>query len=228
MALTGMKNLILRGVLCKRHAALMVIPVRGKIYSDDYISASNDMEDLSKPLTENDPRRYKKIMAAYTEHTTSVNFDPLVKYFTGVMLRKGRKHKARDVMDKTFENIKRIQLEKYHKTEGAEKATIELNPRKIFYDAIENCKPVLKLMQIVKGGVAYQVPVPCREKEQLLQSIKFIITSCKDRERNKIPMCDKLAYELLGAANHEGRAVRKKQELHRACEANKAYAHYRW
>lgn len=72
----------------------------------------------------------------------------------------GKKQLARLQVEKTLETIKRMQLEKYHKCENEEeKKTIELNPRAIVHQAMENCKPVLELISIKRGGVKYQVNI---------------------------------------------------------------------
>lgn len=73
-------------------------------------------------------------------------------------MRHGNKTLARTLVFKTFENIKRIQLEKYHNcSDEEEKANIELDPKKIFHKAVINCKPILQLTPIKRGGVRYQV-----------------------------------------------------------------------
>lgn len=72
-------------------------------------------------------------------------------------MKKGEKILARNLVEKSFEKIKRIQLEKYHKASAEEKDTIKLNPKQIFLDAVVNCKPVLALTPIKRGGVKYQV-----------------------------------------------------------------------
>lgn len=73
-------------------------------------------------------------------------------------MRDGLKSLARDIVEKALEKVKRIQLEKYHKTKNeADKMKIELNPKEIFHKAVSNCKPVLYLTPIKRGGVTYQV-----------------------------------------------------------------------
>lgn len=73
-------------------------------------------------------------------------------------MRKGKKELARSLVTQAFENVKRIQLEKYHKCKTEEeKSKIELNPKAVFHKAVENCKPVLYLTPIKRGGVRYQV-----------------------------------------------------------------------
>lgn len=70
----------------------------------------------------------------------------------------GKKILARELIEKSFEKIKRVQLEKYHKTKSEEgKSKIDLNPKEIFHKAIINCKPLLHLTPIKRGGVKYQV-----------------------------------------------------------------------
>lgn len=74
-------------------------------------------------------------------------------------MREGKKALARQLVDKTFEVIKRTQLEKYHKAKEDDKDKIELNPRVIFHKAVENVTPILQLTPIKRGGVRYQVCV---------------------------------------------------------------------
>lgn len=72
----------------------------------------------------------------------------------------GKKHLARSLVEKAFENIKRRQIERYHLTKTPEaKAKIELSPKAVLYKAIENCKPLLQLTPIKRGGITYQVTI---------------------------------------------------------------------
>lgn len=81
------------------------------------------------------------------------------------MMRDGRKILARELVEQAFQNIKKIQIEKYHKAKPENRSTIELNPKEVFHKAVENCKPVLALTPIKRGGVKYQVCVNkiCKE-----------------------------------------------------------------
>lgn len=168
------------------------------------------------------------IRAAKSEQTCSVYFDPEISLFTNYIMRKGRKDLARSLVDKTFENIKRIQLKKYYKEEDeVARAKIVMNPRDIFRAAIENCKPVLQLTSVKRGGASYQVPVPVNEKRAKFLAMNWLIEAAKDTPK-PIHFPDTMAYELLDAANNTGKIVKKKIDLHRQCEANRAYAHYRW
>lgn len=166
--------------------------------------------------------------AAFNDQTCSAAHDQLVSLFINYAMQDGQKALARQLIEESFEKVKRMQLEKYHKCKTEEeKANIELNPRVVFYRAVENCKPLLQLLGIKRGGVKYQVPVPLADRKSQFISMKWLIAAAKEKDR-KVRFTEQMARELVDAANNTGRVVRKKQELHRQCEANKAYAHYRW
>ena len=124
--------------------------------------------------------------------------------------------------------VKQIQLAKYNKaTTDAERAEIELNPITIFHKALENCKPILQLTPIKRGGSTYQVPIPLTENRARFLAMKWMILECREKER-KIHFPERLAVELIDAYNNTGKVVKRKQDLHKQCENNRAYAHYRW
>ncbi|XP_014220835.1 28S ribosomal protein S7, mitochondrial [Trichogramma pretiosum] len=168
------------------------------------------------------------IKPAFTDDTSSEFYDKQVSKFINFLMREGKKERARKALENTFENIKRIQLEKYNKaTDPAEKEKIELDPRAILRQAIENSTPVLELLKMKKGGQTYQVPVPLTEKRAQFLGMNWLIQAGKDKQM-KVHLSEKLAHELIDAANNEGRVIKKKQELYRQCEANRSYAHFRW
>ncbi|KAL7288654.1 hypothetical protein TKK_0017385 [Trichogramma kaykai] len=168
------------------------------------------------------------IKPAFTDDTSSEFYDKQVNKFINFLMREGKKETARKALENTFENIKRIQLEKYNKaTDPAEKEKIELDPRAILRQAIENSTPVLELLKMKKGGQTYQVPVPLTEKRAQFLGMNWLIQAGKDKQM-KVHLSEKLAHELIDAANNEGRVIKKKQELYRQCEANRSYAHFRW
>ncbi|MFC3848371.1 30S ribosomal protein S7 [Helicobacter baculiformis] len=96
----------------------------------------------------------------------------------------------------------------------------------VFEKALENVKPLLEVRSRRVGGATYQVPVEVRPARQQSLSIRWILEAT--RKRNERMMVDKLANELLDAASDKGAAFRKKEEIHKMAEANKAFAHYRW
>ncbi|XP_055594544.1 28S ribosomal protein S7, mitochondrial [Uranotaenia lowii] len=168
------------------------------------------------------------IKAARNNDSCSVFHDDLVSQFTNYVMKKGDKRLARDLVEKGFENIKRLQLERYHLAESEEeKAKIELNPRVLLSQAVENCRPLLQLTPIKRGGVRYQVPVPITEKRSYFLAMKWLLEACREKERT-VHFPEKMAWEVLDAAANQGKVLKRKQELHRQCEANRAYAHYRW
>ena len=104
---------------------------------------------------------------------------------------------------------------------GGEKKGIEASN-----DAIENVKPVLEVKSRRVGGATYQVPIEVRPARQQALAIRWIIAFA--RKRSERTMIEKLAYELLDAANSKGSSFKKKEDTYKMAEANKAFAHYRW
>jgi len=101
------------------------------------------------------------------------------------------------------------------------------DPLKVFKKAVEEIKPVLEVKSRRVGGSTYQVPIEVRPDRRTALAIRWLIGYAKARssERN---MADKLAGEILDAANRRGAAFKKKEDTHKMAEANKAFAHYRW
>jgi small subunit ribosomal protein S7 len=101
------------------------------------------------------------------------------------------------------------------------------DPIKVFKKAIENVKPALEVKSRRVGGSNYQVPIEVNPNRRLSLSIRWIVSFARTRGDGKT-MVEKLANELLDAANLRGGAVKKREDVHRMAEANKAFAHYRW
>jgi small subunit ribosomal protein S7 len=97
---------------------------------------------------------------------------------------------------------------------------------KLFKKAVENAKPLLEVKTRRVGGANYQVPVEVNADRRTSLAIRWLISY--SRARGEKGMIDKLANELLDAANGRGAAIKKKEDVHRMAEANKAFAHYRW
>ncbi len=96
----------------------------------------------------------------------------------------------------------------------------------VFKSAIDNAKPHLEVRSRRVGGATYQVPMEVRDNRKLALSIKWLVTST--RKRGEKTMDQRLAAELLDAANNRGGAIKKREDTHKMAEANKAFAHYRW
>ena len=100
------------------------------------------------------------------------------------------------------------------------------DPLKVFKKAVENCKPLLEVKTRRVGGANYQVPVEVSQTRRTSLAIRWILINARSRPEKGMP--EKLANELNEAANMRGGAIKKKDDVHRMAEANKAFAHYRW
>jgi len=100
------------------------------------------------------------------------------------------------------------------------------DPLKLFKKAVENCKPLVEVKTRRVGGANYQVPVEVPNNRRTSLAIRWILTNARSRPEKTMP--EKLANELSDAANSRGGAIKKKDDVHRMAEANKAFAHYRW
>ncbi len=100
------------------------------------------------------------------------------------------------------------------------------DPLKLFKRAVENTKPQVEVKSRRVGGSTYQVPVEVRPERQLSLALRWLIGYAQ--QRHEKTMVEKLAGELLDAANNRGGAIKKRDDTHRMAEANKAFAHYRW
>ena len=100
------------------------------------------------------------------------------------------------------------------------------DPIDVFNQAVRNTTPVLEVKPRRVGGATYQVPVEIRPDRRIALSMRWILSS--SRTRGGRSMSEKLASELLDAANNTGSAIKKREETHRMAEANRAFVHYRW
>jgi small subunit ribosomal protein S7 len=137
--------------------------------------------------------------------------DLMVSRFTNSLLLQGKKSTARNILYDAFELVGK-------KTEK--------NPLEVFQKAMNNASPVIEVRARRVGGATYQVPTEVRPERRTALAIRWIISNAKGRSEKS--MAQKLAAELLAAANGEGNAVKKRDEVHRMAEANKAFAHFRW
>ena len=100
------------------------------------------------------------------------------------------------------------------------------NPVKVFEKAIENVRPIIEVKSRRVGGSTYQVPTEIRPSRRTALGIRWIISY--SRGRSGKGMANKLAGELLDAANQRGASIKKKEDTHKMADANKAFAHFRW
>jgi small subunit ribosomal protein S7 len=100
------------------------------------------------------------------------------------------------------------------------------DPLGVFKKALDNVKPAVEVRSRRVGGATYQVPVEVRQPRRVALGMRWLVQS--SRARHEKSMAERLANELLDAANNRGNAVKKKEDTHRMAEANNAFAHYRW
>ncbi len=141
----------------------------------------------------------------------SVYGSDLVQKFISSMMWDGKRSTAQRIFYSAMDQI-------------AQKANDE--PLKIFKKAVENVKPVLEVKTRRVGGANYQVPVEVNPFRRQSLAIRWLLQYARSRAGKT--MVDKLADELMDAANNRGGAIKKKEDVHRMAEANKAFAHYRW
>ncbi len=106
------------------------------------------------------------------------------------------------------------------------KAKTEKDPLEVFLKAVDNVKPVVEVKSRRVGGATYQVPMEIREARRESLAMRWIINAARSRSGHG--MADTLASELLDAFNSTGTAYKKKEDVHKMAEANKAFAHFRW
>ena len=106
------------------------------------------------------------------------------------------------------------------------KDKLSVEPDKYFMQALENVKPLLETKARRVGGSNYQVPIEISPARQQTLAIRWLVTYT--RKRNERGMDEKLAGEIMDAYNSQGGAFKKKEDVHKMAESNKAFAHYRW
>lgn len=100
------------------------------------------------------------------------------------------------------------------------------DPMEVFTQALENVKPVLEVKARRVGGSTYQVPMEIRPERRQTLAIRWIVMFA--RKRGEKTMVERVAAELMDAYNNTGNSIKRKEDMHRMAEANKAFAHYRW
>ena len=137
--------------------------------------------------------------------------DKRVSKLINVVMLDGKKGVAQSIVYRAFNNIK----------EKTEQEGLD-----VFEKALENVMPVLEVKARRVGGANYQVPVEVRPERRQTLALRWIVRYA--RLRSERTMVERLANELIDAMNETGGAYRKKEEMHRAAESNRAFAHYRW
>ena len=137
--------------------------------------------------------------------------DMVVSKFMNSIMYAGKKSVAESIVYGAFDMI-----------EGKTKQS----PLGVFQQALDNVMPTLEVRSRRVGGATYQVPVEVRTDRRQALGIRWLIIAA--RERNEKTMTERLSAELLDASNNRGNAVKKREDVHRMAEANRAFSHYRW
>jgi small subunit ribosomal protein S7 len=150
-------------------------------------------------------------IAKRTVPADAVYQSDLVTKFINSMMWQGKRSTAEGIF---YEALAKVQ------EKGGDEAL------KLFKKAVENAKPLLEVKTRRVGGANYQVPVEVPNNRRTSLAIRWILSNARSRPEKGMP--EKLANELNDAANSRGGAIKKKDDVHRMAEANKAFAHYRW
>ena len=138
--------------------------------------------------------------------------DITVARFINKLTWDGKKEKARGILYNSLERIKKM--------ESSEE------PLSVFKKAVENCKPSMEVRSRRVGGATYQVPVDIRPARKMTLAMRWLVTHSRNRKGK--PVSESLAKELVEAYHNRGNAIKKKEEVHKMAESNRAFSHYNW
>ena len=155
------------------------------------------------------PRRYRPPKRNISPDPKYNNVQ--VAMFINRLMRDGKKSTARRVMYEAMEKVE----ERSNR-----------NPVEIFEQALQNITPMVEVKPRRVGGSTYQVPVEGNPYRRTSLAMRWLLTAARNRSGHD--MSDRLANELMDAANGQGAAVKRKDDTHRMAEANRSFSHYRW
>lgn len=137
--------------------------------------------------------------------------DKLVAKFVNCIMRDGKKSTAEGILYGSFDIIK---------------DKVKDDPIKVFKKALDNVKPILEVKSRRVGGATYQVPIEVAGGRRVSLGMRWLVSYAKNRGEKT--MTERLAGEILDAYSSKGAAVKKREDVHKMAEANKAFAHFRW
>jgi len=137
--------------------------------------------------------------------------DAVLSKFMNNLMYDGKKAAAESIVYGAFETLA---------SRGA------ADPLRVFHEALTNVRPDIEVRSRRVGGATYQVPVEVRSERAQALGMRWIISAA--RARSELTMQQRLAGELMDAANNRGSAVKKREDTHKMAEANRAFSHYRW
>ena len=136
---------------------------------------------------------------------------PLVTKFVNCVMERGKKSRAEEIFYGAMDIVRDKSKD---------------DPLKVFKKALDNVRPLVEVKARRVGGSTYQIPVEVNHTRRLSLAIRWLISYAADRPGRS--MREKLASEMMDAANNQGGAIKKREDTHKMAEANKAFAHYRW
>jgi len=137
--------------------------------------------------------------------------DPIVGKFINCLMVEGKKSVAEGILYNAFDRMQR---------------RTGRSPIEMFHDALANVRPMLEVRSRRVGGATYQVPIEVRPERRQALATRWLIQAAQ--KRSEKTMVERLAGELLDAANNRGTAVKKREDTTKMADANRAFAHYRW
>ena len=141
------------------------------------------------------------------EKYNSLKVSKLINY----VMRKGKKHVARNIVYDSFDEVKRIEKK---------------DPLVVFEEALQNVGPIMELRSRRIGGANYQIPQETSTERRLVLALRWILNAARDRKG--VPMHKALAQEFIEASKNEGTAVTRRENAQKMAEANRAFAHLSW
>ena len=157
-------------------------------------------------------RRRKNRNLARNIKPDPVYNDITVARFINKLTWDGKKEKARGIFYESLKKIKKLESSQ--------------EPLSVFKKALENCKPSMEVRSRRVGGATYQVPVDVRPTRRMALAMRWLIANSRNRKGK--PMSERLARELIEAYSNRGSSVKKKEDVHRMAESNRAFSHYNW
>jgi small subunit ribosomal protein S7 len=135
----------------------------------------------------------------------------IVSRFINKLMMRGKKSTAERILYDAFDIIE---------------SRVQKSPLDIFEQAVNNATPILEVKPRRVGGATYQVPIEVRPERRLSLAMRWLVQNARNRTGKS--MAEKLAAELMDAAQGQGATIKKKEDTHKMAEANRAFAHYRW
>ena len=157
-------------------------------------------------------RRRKNRSLARDIKPDPVYNDVTLARFINKLTLHGKKEKARSVLYESFKKIKELESSQ--------------EPLSVFKKALDNCKPSMEVRSRRVGGATYQVPVDVRPARRMTLAMRWLVANSRSRKGK--PISENLAKELVEAYNNRGNSVKKKEEIHRMADSNRAFSHYNW